>query len=136
MVGYIIICYGVCDAICSVGFSPIVRKYGRVPVFSLGFLINLGLNITLTYWTPKPDDLVMFFVISGLWGVADAVWQTQINSKGTLVYICRREFRYVILIPSIYFFCDGIFQSFVERNNRFSLVNTVFMTNLTGLRAR
>ncbi|XP_063602315.1 protein unc-93 homolog A-like [Penaeus indicus] len=86
MVGYIIICYGVCDAICSAGFSPIVRKYGRVPVFSLGFLINLGLNITLTYWMPKPDDLVVFFVISGLWGVADAVWQTQINTLYGVIF--------------------------------------------------
>ncbi|XP_037772648.1 UNC93-like protein [Penaeus monodon] len=86
MVGYVTICYGVCDAICSVGFSPIVRKYGRVPVFSLGFLINLGLNITLTYWTPKPDDLVVFFVISGLWGVADAVWQTQINTLYGVIF--------------------------------------------------
>ncbi|XP_047502893.1 UNC93-like protein [Penaeus chinensis] len=86
MVGYVIICYGVCDAICSVGFSPIIRKYGRVPVFSLGFLINLGLNITLTYWTPKPDDLVVFFVISGLWGVADAVWQTQINTLYGVIF--------------------------------------------------
>lgn len=91
MVGYIIICYGVCDAICSVGFSPIVRKYGRVPVFSLGFLINLGLNITLTYWTPKPDDLVMFFVISGLWGVADAVWQTQINTLYGVIFPGQSE---------------------------------------------
>ncbi|XP_037772643.1 LOW QUALITY PROTEIN: UNC93-like protein [Penaeus monodon] len=86
MVGYVTICYGVCDAICSVGFSPIVRKYGRVPVFSLGFLINLGLNITLTYWTPKTDDLVVFFVISGLWGVADAVWQTQINTLYGVIF--------------------------------------------------
>lgn len=83
MVGYIMVFYGVCDAVCSLGSTPLVRRFGRVPVFSLGFVINLVLIITFIYWLPHPDDLVWFFIIAGLWGVADAVWQTQIN--GTIL---------------------------------------------------
>ncbi|XP_063607086.1 protein unc-93 homolog A-like [Penaeus indicus] len=79
MVGATIICYGVCDMVCSLGFTPLVRRFGRVPVFSLGAAVNVGVIITLRYWTPRPDDFVLFFVLAGLWGVADAVWQTQIN---------------------------------------------------------
>ncbi|KAG7155753.1 UNC93-like protein [Homarus americanus] len=86
MVGYVMICYGVCDAICSVTFSPLVRIVGRVPIFTMGFLINLSIIITLIYWMPKPDDIVVFFILSGLWGVSDAVWQTQINALYGVIF--------------------------------------------------
>ncbi|XP_042887689.1 UNC93-like protein [Penaeus japonicus] len=86
MVGYVMICYGLCDAVCSYSFTPLVKAVGRVPVFSMGAVINLGVIITLKYWTPRPDDLAVFFVLSGLWGVADAVWQTQINALYGVIF--------------------------------------------------
>lgn len=86
MVGYVMICYGVCDAICSISFSPLVKIFGRIPVFTMGFAINLGIIVTLIYWMPRPDDLPIFFVISGLWGVSDAVWQTQINALYGVIF--------------------------------------------------
>lgn len=79
MVGYVMICYGVCDAICSITFSPLVKMVGRVPIFTMGALINLSIIITLRHWMPHPDDVALFFLMAGLWGVSDAVWQTQIN---------------------------------------------------------
>ena len=81
MVGYVMICYGVSDAICSISFSPLVKIVGRVPIFTMGALINLGIIFTLRHWMPHPDDVALFFVMAGLWGVSDAVWQTQINGK-------------------------------------------------------
>ncbi|XP_045611693.2 protein unc-93 homolog A [Procambarus clarkii] len=86
MVGYVIVCYGVCDALCSVGLSRLVKVLGRVPVFTLGFLCNSGLIVALVYWRPHPDDLVWFFVIAGFWGAADAVWQTQINALYGVIF--------------------------------------------------
>ncbi|XP_063602289.1 UNC93-like protein [Penaeus indicus] len=80
MVGYVMICYGVCDAICSVSFSPLVKMIGRVRVFSMGAIINFAIIITLRYWMPHPDDFLVFFAMAALWGVSDAVWQTQINA--------------------------------------------------------
>ncbi|CAM1309378.1 unc-93 (predicted) [Pycnogonum litorale] len=35
---------------------------------------------TLFLWRPNPEDKALFFVIARLWGMGDAVWQTQINS--------------------------------------------------------
>ncbi|XP_042862812.1 UNC93-like protein isoform X2 [Penaeus japonicus] len=91
MVGYVMICFGVCDAICSVSFSPLVKIFGRIPVFTMGFAINLGIIITLIHWMPRPDDLPYFFVISGLWGVSDAVWQTQINALYGVIFPGQSE---------------------------------------------
>ena len=81
MVGYVMICYGVCDALCSVSFSTLVKLVGRVPVFTMGAVINFGVIIALIHWRPHPDDTPIFFVLAGLWGVSDAVWQTQINGE-------------------------------------------------------
>lgn len=37
----------------------------------------------MLFWRPHPDNKLVFYVIAGLWGVGDAVWQTQINGKST-----------------------------------------------------
>lgn len=37
--------------------------------------------IALLLWRPGADQLAVFFVFSGLWGMADAVWQTQNNGE-------------------------------------------------------
>ncbi|XP_066987255.1 UNC93-like protein [Macrobrachium rosenbergii] len=86
MVGYVMICYGVCDAICSVSFSPLVKVIGRVPIFTMGAIINLCIIIALRYWIPHPDDILVFFVVAALWGVSDAVWQTQINALYGVIF--------------------------------------------------
>ncbi|XP_047502682.1 UNC93-like protein isoform X3 [Penaeus chinensis] len=86
MVGFVMICYGVCDAVCSYSFSPLIKAVGRLPVFTFGAFVSLGVIITLRYWTPTPDDLPVFFVLAGLWGVADAVWQTQINALYGVIF--------------------------------------------------
>ncbi|XP_042205190.1 UNC93-like protein isoform X5 [Homarus americanus] len=91
MVGYVMICYGVCDAICSITFSPLVKMVGRVPIFTMGAIINLGIAIALRSWTPHPDDVVLFFVMAGLWGVSDAVWQTQINALYGCIFMNNAE---------------------------------------------
>ncbi|CAF4509346.1 unnamed protein product, partial [Rotaria magnacalcarata] len=31
-------------------------------------------------WKPSEDQIAVLFVLAGLWGLADAVWQTQINA--------------------------------------------------------
>lgn len=48
----------------------------------MGAALHLGLIVWLLIWRPSADKPMTFFVISGLWGVGDAVWQTQVN--GTL----------------------------------------------------
>ncbi|MPD05073.1 Protein unc-93 A [Portunus trituberculatus] len=91
MVGYVMICYGVCDALCSISFSPLVKLVGRVPVFTVGAVINFGVIITLIKWRPHPDDTAIFFVLAGLWGVSDAIWQTQINAFYGVIFPGKAE---------------------------------------------
>lgn len=81
--GYVLITYGVVDAFCSATFGSFIKYVGRVPIFLSGALLNVICVITLFEWAPNPDMSYLFFIISALWGAADAVWQTQINGKLT-----------------------------------------------------
>jgi predicted MFS family arabinose efflux permease len=78
-VGWVLITYGVCDAICSVSFGAVIKYTGRVPIFLLGAAINLVVVIIFFEWTPNADQAYVFYILAGMWGIADAVWQTQIN---------------------------------------------------------
>lgn len=46
--------------------------------------------IFMLFWRPHPESPLVFFAVAGLWGVGDAVWQTQINGMfdKILTYIC------------------------------------------------
>lgn len=69
------------DAIGSITCGWVVKITGRIPIFIFGALLNAALITTLFLWRPDPTNPVIFFVIAGLWGLADSIWQTQINCK-------------------------------------------------------
>ncbi|KAI5700765.1 hypothetical protein M8J76_012247 [Diaphorina citri] len=84
-VGYVMICFGVVNAICSLLFGTLMKFIGRSPLMALGFIVHCCLIWILVVWRPHPNNPKIFFTISGLWGVGDAVWQTQVNGLyGTL----------------------------------------------------
>ena len=80
-VGRVLILFGVCDALASIGFGFIIKKVGRLPIFVLGAAVNAGVIADLFTWVPNPDQSWAFFLLAALWGMADAVWQTQINGE-------------------------------------------------------
>ena len=53
-------------------------------IFTFGAILNSTLIVILFVWIPTKDEPLIFFIIAGLWGICDAIWQTQIN--GTLQY--------------------------------------------------
>ena len=43
------------------------------------FLLHGGLQITFLLWTPDNENVYLFYIFAALWGMGDAVIQTQIN---------------------------------------------------------
>ena len=80
IVGRVLIVFGICDAAASVGFGFIIKKIGRTPIFILGAVINILVIIVMLSWSPASDQVAVVYVLAGLWGTADAIWQTQINA--------------------------------------------------------
>ncbi|XP_067930678.1 protein unc-93 homolog A-like [Watersipora subatra] len=79
-VGYVVICYGAMNACCSLLFGKLVQYVGRIPFFVLGALINIALVTTFLTFQITQENLYIYFILAGFWGMADAIWQTQINA--------------------------------------------------------
>jgi len=47
--------------------------------------------ITMLVWHPSADQIVVLFIIAGLWGVADAVWQSQTSALYGVLFTNNNE---------------------------------------------
>lgn len=90
-VGFVMMCSGAVDSLCSIIFGRLSRYTGRPALLSLAAVTNISCIIALLYWRPNPDQLGVFFVFSALWGMADAVWQTQINALYGVLFPRHKE---------------------------------------------
>lgn len=108
------ICFGVVNAICSVLFGSLMKYIGRFAIMVLGFLTHASLQIALLFWRPNPSSPLLFFIISGLWGVGDAVWQTQVNGKSYK----SSPHRLILII-----FGSGLYGTLFRRNKEAAFSN-------------
>lgn len=79
-VGYVMICFAATNSICSMVFGKISQYTGRIALFALATVTHVACIIALLLWKPHPDQFAVFFIFPALWGMADAVWQTQTNA--------------------------------------------------------
>ncbi|XP_043963364.1 protein unc-93 homolog A [Gambusia affinis] len=90
-VGYVMMCFGAANSLCSFLFGRIARYTGRAALFFFAGATNLACIITLLLWRPHPDQLPVFFVLPALWGMADAIWQTQTNALYGILFPRDKE---------------------------------------------
>ncbi|XP_068433646.1 protein unc-93 homolog A [Clinocottus analis] len=90
-VGYVMMCFGASNSLCSFLFGRLARYTGRALLFLIAALANFGCIIALLFWRPHPDDFGIFFVFPALWGMADAIWQTQTNSLYGILFPRAKE---------------------------------------------
>ena len=79
------------NAIASLSFGIITKYTGRLPLYLFGAFINLTVITILLKWTPDPEKEWAFLIIAGIWGVADGVWQTQINALYGFLFANDKE---------------------------------------------
>jgi len=133
-VGYVLITYGVVDAICSASFGGLIKYVGRVPIFLGGALFNLIAVIIMFSWSPNPEQSYVFFFIAALWGAADAVWQTQINALYGVLFESDEEaaFSNYRLWESLGFIFAYILQTQVCIQAKLWVVLAVLIAGLGG----
>ncbi|KAJ8929769.1 hypothetical protein NQ314_017506, partial [Rhamnusium bicolor] len=93
-IGFVMICFGVCNGIASIFAGSIVKLTGRSPVVCFALSLHVALIVTLLVWRPSPESKLIFFVISGLWGICDALWLVQINSLSGILFPGKEEASY------------------------------------------
>ncbi|CAH1156083.1 unnamed protein product [Phaedon cochleariae] len=93
-IGFVMICFGVCNGIASIFSGSIVKITGRNPVICFALSLHFALLVTLLVWKPSVDNKPLFFLISGLWGICDALWLVQINSLSGILFPGKEEAAY------------------------------------------
>ena len=70
----------------------VISKYtGRLPLYILAASLNLTVIITLMKWNPQLNERWILFLLSGLSGGADAIWNTQNNSLYGVLFENNKE---------------------------------------------
>merc|ERR1719205_500679 len=58
----------------------VIKYVGRIPTFLFGASVNLICLIVMLTWNIGETSLPVVFVLGAMWGIGDAIWQTQINA--------------------------------------------------------
>nr|CAD7459596.1 unnamed protein product [Timema tahoe] len=146
-VGWVMMAYGVLASIFSMSLSPITEITGRIPVISFGAGLNLLLLFVMMHWRPTSTEPMLFYVIAAGWGMADVVWQTQLNGNNSRVADTAQRHSSTVTTPSPCLAWCGRHSSTVTIpspcltwcgrhsstvNNSLSLSDVVWQTQLNG----
>ncbi|GIY05250.1 protein unc-93 homolog A [Caerostris extrusa] len=93
-VGLVFICFGVVNAVMSFFAGRLVKYVSTLTIVFIAAAGNLGVGVVLYLWEPSSDRPFVFFVLAGVWGLSDAVWQTQLNSFYGALFRSEEEAAY------------------------------------------
>ncbi|XP_076639930.1 UNC93-like protein [Colletes latitarsis] len=93
-IGFVMICFGVTNAIAALGAGSVMKLTGRKPLMIFAFCLHMGIFIFLLRWKPVPEQSSMFFLMSGLWGLCDAMWLVQVNALSGILFPGKEEAAY------------------------------------------
>lgn len=90
-VGLVFIFFGIVNAIMSFFAGHLIKYVPRMAIMFTGVAGNIGVCSALFLWEPNSDQFVVFFVLAGLWGLCDGIWQTQLNSFYGVIFRSQEE---------------------------------------------
>ncbi|CAG9561737.1 unnamed protein product [Danaus chrysippus] len=93
-IGFVMICFGVFNALAAPIAGALVKLTGRYPVMCTALLLNLCLLSALISWRPNPDQWLVFYGLAAIWGCADAVWLVQVNALSGILFPGNEEAAY------------------------------------------
>ncbi|XP_057311199.1 protein unc-93 homolog A-like isoform X2 [Hydractinia symbiolongicarpus] len=95
-VGFIMIAFGVSNAISSYIVGSITKWLGRLVVIICAMVFNIGLVIWHHLWETLSSSLFIFFVTAAAWGINDSVWQTQTIAHFGVLFHSNKEISFSI----------------------------------------
>ncbi|XP_015917448.1 protein unc-93 homolog A [Parasteatoda tepidariorum] len=90
-VGLVFIFFGAVNSVVSFTSGRLAKYIPRVTIFISGAIGNLAVCLTLLLWKPNSEQYVVFFVLAGVWGLSDGIWQTMINSLYGILFRSDEE---------------------------------------------
>ncbi|KAK3595783.1 hypothetical protein CHS0354_025420 [Potamilus streckersoni] len=96
-IGFTMICFGVVNTVVSPLIGMVGKYLGRLILCYIAMALNLGILAVLLYWPLDPGEIYVFFFIPGVWGLADAIWQTQSGALIGSIFYDQQEPAYANL---------------------------------------
>lgn len=93
-IGFVMICFGVFNALAAPVAGAVVKVTGRFPVMVTALILNLCLLTSLLLWRPNPEQWFIFYGLAAIWGTADAVWLVQVNALSGILFPGNEEAAY------------------------------------------
>ncbi|XP_048478604.1 UNC93-like protein [Plutella xylostella] len=90
-VGFVMMAYGIANALGCVVTGYLAKITGRTPVICVALLSHTGLFLTLLLWRPHAHQSHLMYVIAVVWGLADSIWMVQINAYYGVLFPGRQE---------------------------------------------
>ncbi|CAG4971294.1 unnamed protein product [Colias eurytheme] len=90
-VGFVMLTFGIADAIGCVVTGYIAKITGRMPLICAATLVHSALFVTLLVWRPHAHQAYVMYVIAVLWGLSDSVWIVQLNAYYGILFPGREE---------------------------------------------
>ncbi|VVC97504.1 UNC93-like protein [Leptidea sinapis] len=90
-VGFVMMTYGIADAIGCIVTGYIAKITGRIPLICFASIVHTILFTTILVWQPQPDYSYVLFIIAVVWGLCDSVWLVQINAYYGILFPGREE---------------------------------------------
>lgn len=87
-IGYNMITLGMANSLFSILVGIVSRHLPREAIIGIGSILHVGIMVYLLVSMPDMNLLPVFFVISALWGICDAIWQTQCNCEWLADTLC------------------------------------------------
>lgn len=79
MVGYTMICFGVCGSISSFVGGKLEKHVGCTGLIVMATILDVALVAVMLVWQPEPEPSFYYFLLLGAWGIGDGIWMSQVN---------------------------------------------------------
>ncbi|XP_063773794.1 protein unc-93 homolog A-like [Pseudophryne corroboree] len=90
-VGFVMICFGATNSICSMLSGKLSQYTGRIALFMLAAATSVSCIIALLLWSPNPNQFAVFFIFPALWSMSDAICQTLLNAFYGVLFDDHKE---------------------------------------------
>ncbi|CAB3227160.1 unnamed protein product [Arctia plantaginis] len=90
-VGFVMMTFGLADAIGCVLTGYLAKLTGRLPLMCCATVVNAALFSAVLTWRPHAGDDYVLYIFAVLWGLCDSVWIVQINAYYGILFPGREE---------------------------------------------
>ncbi|XP_065180776.1 protein unc-93 homolog A-like [Sycon ciliatum] len=90
-VGYAIVTFGTMSFLMTSTLPVVMRRVSNGVIACVAMVIQSTVMVILLVWTPTSDNATLLFFLTGMWGIADAMWNVSVNVIIGAVFPCDQE---------------------------------------------